>query len=1727
MSDNEMYQDDAEVLKEALNGGDDDHNSEQSYLSDLDSTEEGEQKDEGSEKLDRDERREFRAFKRNQKKLSETPIEKKAPTVFVQQVERKEYVSMKANPTKHSVLILETELLKMKRSTDTRDLSRVIDPKQLVSIFKMLKTNKLQTSNDDKQADHWSHWSDKTLITNLRNCIGCTVASKSEGDLDLEAVVDMIHTVHWSALCFDMLNKIDNVVLENLDEETLENESKYTMVVIRQAVFAVLDLCLLGKAMHIKFKAQQLEKMVKTTITSASTTKPPPDYSWNKFMEVVYDLHTEGTQAVVKAQIWGGTDLAQVCKKVGSSKRTLPDATPGKGGGGGANADTKAWRDGLKADARATKKTKLSDTSGEAAAKAAKQALREASVDLKCTACGRPHHLSKDCALKDHRDSNREDVPFAESKMGKRWLSEKSQTTLPFNIGLDGKVNTDIIMKPNANLKPGWGGGLNNTKFGKKKLGGKSHTNSLLQPVTFGCGLCNNITINNNINNVLCHDIHTPVIPYDENGIRTCTLINPTNNCDVPIRLSVLSDTGSLGIGANFISPEASSRLKAAGFKATKVNEKMCSCFVGNCKVVNELFKLRLRFFNEKLGTDVTITVKCRVADIAHDVIIGRNKINNCAHLRELLDLSLNAHGVRDDYESDQELDTVREENLDPGIHDPWSLPVHPTVKGVMVESDKTKSDRVEHDRIKIQNKLIKILINKITGIPEDHHSLNNTTIHESDPSYDYEEPVTFGGPEDLQTEARAICKSHRKIITKHLSQQPADITPMVIELTGEWGGKSDQQPPRHQSRLKADEIEEQTKNMLTAYVITESQAAAHSQVMMTVKANGTWRFCIDYRRLNVVTKPNTFPLPKIQDILDRIGRKGPKYFAVIDLTKGYYQAPLDEKSRHLTAFITPSGKFEWLRVAMGLTGAPSYFQRAMANEVLHGLVGNICEVYLDDIIIYGASKEEFLENLNTVLTRLEEKNVSVNPSKCKIGLTSIEYVGHVIDQDGTHFSKEKISKVLDMARPDTTGELKSFVGVVNYFRDHCKNAAARMAPLNKLLEGYNKKVKVKIKWEKEDEALSAFIDVKQMVNDIQKLFFIDEHSDVHLCTDASKKGIGGYLYQLVDGKEIPIAFYSKSLNAQEKNWGVPELEGYAIFACFRHWDYLLRDAHTHVHTDHKNLVYIRDTGSEKVIRWKMHLQEYSFDVDYLPGVDNPIADYWSRNEAAEVDDYEIESPAHVANMLCQMTLQRNEPETMFVNATKSGKSWQQFNIPETEYELIEAVHNKMTGHHGVTDTLHLLAQQGWKWPYMREHVRRFVKECDLCQKATFRHNKIQIPKYTTGSYLPMERWNLDTIGPFPPDQFGNQYVIVMIDCFSRFITLYPTKTRDADEAAEAVIQQIGHYGVPGQILSDGGGEYVNDIIKELLEMAGTEHVATIAHSHEENSMVERHNAEVSRWLREILYDSKIPVKADTPTDWSKYLPFVQRIHNSKRIGFLGYSPAQMLFGDRVNLDRSILLPPENRPIQAGQEVTAWMQDQRKIQDKILAKAKKLQEEKDKRHLVDNTPEYTVYEDGSYVLQDYPDSGINLGRPNKLHMMRKGPYQVISHSGNLYKVKNLVTEEVETKGIWLLRQFVFDATRTDPKTIALKDHAGTFDVETILSHEGNWSRKTQVKFVVKWEGYEKTTVEPWKNVSQTRAMVTYLTDLKLEKLLPGYIPDPTTKEARKTRKRKLSKNERG
>jgi hypothetical protein len=346
------------------------------------------------------------------------------------------------------------------------------------------------------------------------------------------------------------------------------------------------------------------------------------------------------------------------------------------------------------------------------------------------------------------------------------------------------------------------------------------------------------------------------------------------------------------------------------------------------------------------------------------------------------------------------------------------------------------------------------------------------------------------------------------------------------------------------------------------------------------------WRVTQDFRGLNECSESKGFPLPVPRDIFNRIGAKRPKYFGIMDLTAGYHQAPMGADSIKYTAFICFLGVFEWLRLPMGLKSAPAYFQ-AMMVAALVGLIYLICEVYLDDIIVHGGDEAEFIKHLRMVFQRLKEKNITVNPKKCKFGLTRIEYIGHVLSQEGLTMSDEKIRKVVDFPKPLLAGPLKSFVGLVNYFHDHIPNHSTLMKPLNDLLVAYNRNNK--LTWT--PEAISAFELIKTKVAECQLLSFLSNTDPVYLMTDASKYGIGAYLMELVDGQEKPIRFLSKALTPSQQKWSTITQECYAIFYAITELEYLLRGRKFTLRTDHDILRHFNLEADDKVVRWKIAIQ--------------------------------------------------------------------------------------------------------------------------------------------------------------------------------------------------------------------------------------------------------------------------------------------------------------------------------------------------------------------------------------------------------------------------------------------------------------------------------------------------------------------------------------------------------
>ena len=916
---------------------------------------------------------------------------------------------------------------------------------------------------------------------------------------------------------------------------------------------------------------------------------------------------------------------------------------------------------------------------------------------------------------------------------------------------------------------------------------------------------------------------------------------------------------------------------------------------------------------------------------------------------------------------------------------------------------------------------------------------------------------ITIAGTPKQQQRIRQLCEKYRHLFKDELDTTPAVLPPFELDVDKKkWETYKNRGHVRPQSALKEAEINRQVQEMLKAGIIEKSNATYYSQVMLTPKPNGDYRFCVDYRNMNDATESASWPIPNIAALLARLGKKKADTFGVMDLTSGYHQAPLSLATRAFTAFITFAGVFQFTRLPFGPKRAPSYFQEQMATIVLGGLMYIICEMYLDDCIVYGTGTDEFCENLEKVFKRFHECHLFLKASKCKLGLSEVEYVGKTISKAGITMSQKQIKGVMDFPRPLNNTQLRSYLGFVNYFRDHVPNHSNVVAPLHKMID-HSAKKQSKLIWTV--EGITAFEHVKQLISRSPMLYFIHDTAPITLMTDASDYGVGGYLYQEVDNQKQLVALVSKALTPSQLRWSVIQKEAYGIFFCCTQLDALLRDRKFTIMTDHKNLMFIKLDSNPMVVRWWMALQELDFSITYIKGDTNTVADALSR--------------------LC---LNRKEENKYIMAALHENR----IIVPE-HYTYIAACHNSMVGHGGLERTIRKLKQLKLNWEAMRADVREFIRKCPCCQKMSQVKPPVVSLKYTTSTYRPMECINIDFIGPFP----DKGYILVVICTFTRWVELYPVPAATAATTLQALLEHFGRYGAPTYIRSDNGPQFISEVIKQFFKLIGTEQNLTTPYSSEENAIVERCNKEVNRHITAFTFDRT------TTENYQEILPFVQRILNSSINTRMKVSPAQLMFGNAIDLDRGILLPPDEHNLPT-ESLTRSSSKMLQTQNNLMRIARELLIQTDKEHndkIQHNITEFLI---GSFVLAQ-----PRTQPATRMHTPWTGPYKVIASQKGQYKVLDLITNKQKMYHVSQLKQFYYNNTQTDPVDIARRDHLEYF-VEDILAFEGDVKRVSTLRFHVKWLGYDEShnTWERWANLMNTEQLHNYLISVNLRHLIP-------------------------
>ena len=415
--------------------------------------------------------------------------------------------------------------------------------------------------------------------------------------------------------------------------------------------------------------------------------------------------------------------------------------------------------------------------------------------------------------------------------------------------------------------------------------------------------------------------------------------------------------------------------------------------------------------------------------------------------------------------------------------------------------------------------------------------------------------------------------------------------------------------PPVHQPArqipfaLRA-KVEEMVEDMMDQGVVQPSTSPWASLIVLVAKKDGSTRFCVDYRRLNSITKKDIYPLPRIDDTLDSLARQ--QYFTTLDLAFGYWQVGMDGQSQEKTAFITHSGLYEFRVMPFGLCNAPATFQRLM-EVVLQGLVHKSCLVYLDDILVIGRTFTEHLNNLVKVFSRLRQAGLHLKPSKCCLARTEVEYLGRVVSQGGVAADPKKVEAVQAYPVPTNRKSLRSFLGLASYYRRFIPNFSSVARPLHILTQK-----NVQFNWTMECQ--KAFDTLKKLLTQAALLAYPDFTQPFMLETDASVEGLGAVLAQQKPDLSVhPIAYASRTLLPHERNYGTSEGLG-VVWAVkiFRHYLY---GHECHVYTDHEALKALIHTPhpSGKLAHWRLALQELDLQIHYWPGKQNANADALSR----------------------------------------------------------------------------------------------------------------------------------------------------------------------------------------------------------------------------------------------------------------------------------------------------------------------------------------------------------------------------------------------------------------------------------------------------------------------------------------------------------------------------------
>ena len=759
--------------------------------------------------------------------------------------------------------------------------------------------------------------------------------------------------------------------------------------------------------------------------------------------------------------------------------------------------------------------------------------------------------------------------------------------------------------------------------------------------------------------------------------------------------------------------------------------------------------------------------------------------------------------------------------------------------------------------------------------------------------------------------------------------------------------------------------IEEAINDMMRAGVISRSPNSEYSSPMILVKKeDGSNRFCVDYRRLNQVTKPVAYPLPIIDDILGQLDKA--KYISTLDMKSGFWSIPLTERAKDKSTFSSHLGAFKFNVMPFGMKNSPAIFC-SLIDKVLKD-ASSFATAYMDDIIVFSHTLEEHMRHLEEVFERLRTHKLRLKLKKCQFLKPETKYLGFIISPEGVKPDPQKVKAIRELPEPTTTKECRGVIGLMSYYRRFIVNFSQIAEPLIDLCKKYSR-----FKWTK--ECATAFKRMKESIAEVPMLCHPDLSASFVLYTDASDKCIGAALVQEAkDGEEIipgiknerPIYFISHKLNKTQQKYSTIEKEAYAIFYALSKLNVYLHSSKFIIKTDHYPLKYLLSSPmtNDRIQRWALSIAGYDCTIEYIKGTENTCADLLSRqppaDEVTENEDvipdipentYEINvinsnqiDPKDYAQYKPPVNVVRNVPEAefdviaeqakdedicdikkklesgetdkkimkrfvlleqkvYFINETPEDVTFRLYVPQHLIQRMIEAYHTEL-GHYGV-EKVYKNLKIAYYWKNMYKDVHTFISECHTCKLRSITENRAPL-QATDIPPFPFAKLSIDVSGSYPTSLSGNKYIVHFVDHLSLWPECFPTPDKTSQTIATLLIDEIiPRFGAPLEITTDNGPENIGRPLQDTLKELNIHHRPTTAWRPQSNSRNER--------MHRTLHDILSKKASEQPETWDLHLNSTLAALRTNVSDTTGFSPYQLVYQRHPILPLDRLLCPRQK----------------------------------------------------------------------------------------------------------------------------------------------------------------------------------------------------------------------